>query len=190
MIPSRDDAYALLREYNENESLVKHGLAVESTMKHFARKFGEDEELWGIAGLLHDLDYGKYPEEHCHKSKEILQNRGYSEVIIRAVMSHAYGICTDVEPVSLMEKTLYATDELTGLVTACVYVRPSKSILDLTTKSVKKKYKQKSFAAGVDREIIQKGAKMLDMELGELISEVIEGMRKDAKSLNLNGDLS
>jgi len=106
---------------------TKHGLAVESTMKHFARKFGEDEELWGIAGLLHDLDYGKYPEEHCHKSKEILQNRGYSEVIIRAVMSHAYGICTDVEPVSLMEKTLYATDELTGLVTACVYVRPSKS---------------------------------------------------------------
>ncbi len=189
MAISRDDAFELLKEFNDNESLVKHGLSVESAMRHFARKFGEDEELWGIVGLLHDLDYGKYPEEHCYKAKEIMQDRGYDEVVIRAMMSHAYGICTDVEPLSLMEKTLYAVDELTGLVTACVYVRPSKSILDLTTKSVKKKWKQKSFAAGVDREVIQKGAEMIDMDLNELIGEVIEGMKKDAEILGLKGEL-
>ncbi len=189
MIPSRDEAYELLKEYNDSESLVKHGLAVESTMRHFAKKFGEDEKVWAIVGLLHDLDYGKYPDEHCYKAKEILENKGYDEVIVRAMMSHAYGICTDVEPLSLMEKTLYAVDELTGLVTACVYVRPSKSIMDLTTKSVKKKWKQKSFAAGVDRDTIQKGAQMIDMDLSELITEVIEGMKKDAGILDLQGEL-
>ncbi len=188
MIPKREDALNLLKKYNENDSLVKHGLAVESAMRHFAKKYGEDEELWGVVGLLHDLDYGMYPEEHCHKAKEILENEGYDEVIIRAMMSHAYGICTDVEPLSLMEKTLYAVDELTGLVTACVYVRPSKSIMDLSVKSVKKKWKQKSFAAGVDREVIQKGADMLGLELGELIAEVIEGMKKDAETLGLKGE--
>ena len=189
MIPKREDALGLLKRYNDNESLVKHGLAVESAMRHFAKKFGEDEELWGIVGLLHDLDYGKYPEEHCFKAKEILEDEGYDEVIVRAMMSHAYGICTDVEPQSLMEKTLYAVDELTGLITACIYVRPSKSIMDLSVKSVKKKWKQRSFAAGVDREVIEKGAKMIDMELGELISEVIEGMKKDAETLGLKGDI-
>lgn len=189
MTPSREDALNLLKKYNDNESLVKHGLAVESAMRHFARKFGEDEEKWGIVGLLHDLDYGMYPEEHCYKAKEIMEENGYPDEYIRAMMSHAYGICTDVEPISLMEKTLYAVDELTGLVTACVYVRPSKSILDLTPKSVKKKWKQKSFAAGVDRQTIEKGADMINIELGELISEVIEGMKKDAESLGLKGSL-
>ncbi len=189
MKPNRDEAYELLKEYNDNDSLVKHGLAVESAMRHFAKKFGEDEEKWGIVGLLHDLDYGRYPDEHCYKAKEIMQERGYPQEYIRAMMSHAYGICTDVKPKSLMEKTLYAVDELTGLITACVYVRPSKSILDLTPKSVKKKWKQKSFAAGVDRETIQKGCEMLGMELNELIAEVIEGMKKDAESLGLKGEL-
>ena len=189
MSPSREDAYNLLKQYNDNDSLVKHGLAVESAMRHFARKFGEDEEKWGIVGLLHDLDYGKYPDKHCYKAKEIMEENGYPEEYIRAMMSHAYGICTDVEPLSLMEKTLYAVDELTGLITACVYVRPSKSILDLTTKSVKKKWKQKSFAAGVDRKTIEKGAQMINMELNELITEVIEGMKKDAKTLGLQGEL-
>jgi putative nucleotidyltransferase with HDIG domain len=189
MTPSREDALSLLKKYNENESLVKHGLAVESAMRQFAKKFGEDEEKWGIVGLLHDLDYGMYPDEHCYKAKEIMEENGYPEEYIRAMMSHAYGICTDVEPLSLMEKTLYAVDELTGLVTACVYVRPSKSILDLTTKSVKKKWKQKSFAAGVDRQTIEKGAGMINMELNELISEVIEGMKKDAEVLGLKGSL-
>ena len=189
MSPSREDAYNLLKQYNDNDSLVKHGLAVESAMRHFARKFGEDEEKWGIVGLLHDLDYGKYPNQHCYKAKEIMEENGYPEEYIRAMMSHAYGICTDVEPLSLMEKTLYAVDELTGLITACVYVRPSKSILDLTTKSVKKKWKQKSFAAGVDRATIEKGAQMINMELNELITEVIEGMKKDAKTLGLQGEL-
>ncbi len=189
MIPSRNEAYELLKELNDNDSLIKHGLAVESVMKHFAKKFDENEELWGIVGLLHDLDYGKYPEKHCYKAKEILQERGYGEVIIRAMLSHAYGICTDVEPLSLMEKTLYAVDELTGLVTACVYVRPSKSIMDLTTKSVKKKWKQKSFAAGVDRDTIQKGTNMINMDLNELIEETIEGMKKDAEILGLKGKI-
>ena len=189
MTPTRDEALELLKKYNDNDSLVKHGLAVESAMRHFARKFGEDEEKWGIVGLLHDLDYGKYPNQHCYKAKEIMEENGYPEEYIRAMMSHAYGICTDVEPLSLMEKTLYAVDELTGLITACVYVRPSKSILDLTTKSVKKKWKQKSFAAGVDRKTIEKGAQMINMELNELITEVIEGMKKDAKTLGLQGEL-
>jgi len=187
MLPNRDDALNLLKKYNDNDSLVKHGLAVESAMRHFAKKFDEDEEKWGVVGLLHDLDYGKYPEEHCYKAKEIMQENGYPEEYIRAMMSHAYGICTDVEPLSLMEKTLYAVDELTGLITACVYVRPSKSIMDLSVKSVKKKWKQKSFAAGVDRQIIEKGAQMLDMDVSELIAEVIEGMKKDADNLGLNG---
>jgi len=189
MIPTREDAFNLLKKYNSNDSLLKHGLAVESTMRHFAKKFGEDEEKWGIVGLLHDLDYGMYPENHCYKAKEIMEENGYPKEYVRAMMSHAYGICTDVEPLTLMEKTLYAVDELTGLVTACVYVRPSKSILDLTPKSVRKKWKQKSFAAGVNRETIEKGAIMINMDINELIAEVIEGMKKDAKSLGLKGEL-
>ncbi len=183
-MPTRKDALKLLKEYN-GDALVTHGLAVEAAMRHFARKWGEDEEKWGIVGLLHDLDYEKYPDEHCYKTKEILEPLGYGDEIIRAIMSHAWGICTDVEPISKMEKTLYAVDELTGLITACALVRPSKSVMDLEVKSVKKKFKQKSFAAGASREVMQKGADMLGMELGELIQEVILGMRAVAPSLGL-----
>ncbi|WP_457607822.1 HDIG domain-containing metalloprotein [Nitratifractor sp.] len=180
-MPNRDDALALLKEYNENPALVQHGIQVGACMAHFAEKNGEDVERWEIVGLLHDLDYEKFPDQHCHKAAAIMQERGYDEETIRAMMSHAWGICTDVEPQSLMEKTLYAVDELSGLVNACVLVRPSKSIMDLSVKSVKKKFKQKSFAAGVDREIVRKGAEMLGLELDELISEVIEGMKARAE---------
>lgn len=183
-MPKREEALILLKAYN-GEALVTHGLAVEGTMRYFARKAGADEETWGIVGLLHDLDYEKYPEEHCHKTAQIMREKGYSEEIIRAIMSHGFGICTEVEPLSSMEKTLYAVDELTGLITACALVRPSRSVMDLELSSVKKKYKTASFAAGASREVIQKGADMLGVSLDELITDVIAAMREIAPSLGL-----
>lgn len=183
-MPTREDALALLQEYN-TDALITHGKAVEGAMRYFARKYKEDEEIWGIVGLLHDLDYEQFPQEHCYKTEEIMSARGYSPEIIRAIMSHGYGICTDVEPLSLMEKTLYGVDELTGLITACALVRPSGSVMDLELKSVKKKFKQKSFAAGASREVIQKGADMLGISLDELIAEVILAMREIAPQLGL-----
>ena len=177
-IPTREETLKLLREYNESESLVNHGKAVEAVMRHMARRAGADEEMWGVIGLIHDLDYEKYPEEHCAKTREILEDNGWPEEYIRAVVSHGWGICSDVRPESDLEKTLFAIDELTGLVTACALVRPSKSVSDMKAKSVKKKWKQKSFAAGVNREVIEQGAEMLGMELTELITETIMGMRE------------
>jgi len=184
-MPNREDALELLKQYNSNPALVQHGQQVEACMRYFAAKAGEDVDLWGIVGLLHDLDYGQYPEEHCTKAAEIMAEAGYSEEIIRAMMSHAWGICTDVEPLSAMEKTLYAVDELSGLVNACVLVRPSRSIMDLGLKSVKKKFQTKSFAAGVDRETVRKGADMLGMGLDELMTEVIEAMKADAEAIGV-----
>ena len=154
-------------------------------MRYMARKAGEDEEMWGIVGLLHDLDYEKFAEQHCHKTAQILREKGYSEEIIRAIMSHGWGICTDVEPQSRMEKTLYAVDELTGLITACALVRPSRSVMDLELSSAKKKYKDARFAAGASREVIQKGADMLGVGIDELIVDVITAMREIAPSLGL-----
>lgn len=183
-MPNRDDALKLLQEYN-SAALVTHGLAVEGAMRYFAKKYGEDEEKWGIVGLLHDLDYEQFPQEHCYKTKEIMLKHGYNEEIIRAIMSHGWGICTDIEPKSLIEKTLYGVDELTGLITACALVRPSGSVMDLELKSVKKKFKQASFAAGVNREVVQKGAYMLEIELDTLIQEVILAMREIADELGL-----
>ena len=185
IIPTRETAMELLREYNQNDSLIKHALAVEAVMVHFAELFGEDKEKWGIIGLIHDLDYEKYPDEHCTKTREILTERGWPEDYIRAVVSHGWGICSDVEPEEKMEKVLYTIDELTGLIAATALMRPSKSILDLTTKSVRKKWKQKSFAAGVDRGIIEKGVQMLGMELGEVMAETIKGMHKVADEIGL-----
>jgi len=182
---TREDALNLLKEYNKSQALIQHGLQVEACMQYFAKEAEEDIETWGIVGLLHDLDYEMYPEEHCHKAAEIMNKNGYSQEIIRAMMSHAYGICTDVEPETLMEKTLYAIDELSGLVNACVLVRPSKSIMDLSVKSVKKKFKSKSFAAGVDREVVKKGAQMLGVELDELIAKVIEAMKERAEEIGV-----
>ena len=186
---TRDEALELLKEYNESDALVKHGLAVEGVMRHFARKYGEDEEKWGIVGLLHDLDYEKYPDQHCVKVQEIMQERDIDPEIIRAVASHGYGICVDIEPQSQMEKVLYTIDELTGLVNATAIMRPSKSVLDLETKSVKKKFKSKGFAAGVNREIIKKGCERLEMDLGDVIEEVILGMREVCDVIDLRGDV-
>ncbi len=188
-IPSRQEAYDLLLEYNQSESLIKHALAVEGVMRHFARKFGEDEEKWGVIGLVHDLDYERFPDQHCRKTEELLREAGWPDEYIRAVVSHGWGLCTDVEPRSLLEKVLYAVDELTGLVVTSALVRPSKSVMDLTAKSVKKKWKDKRFAAGVNREVIEKGAQLLDMDLTELITETILGMRTVAESIDLKGTL-
>ena len=159
--PNRKEAFELLKKYNETDSLINHALAVEGVMRHFARENGEDEEKWGIIGLVHDLDYEKYPERHCQVTEKILREENWPDEYIRAVLSHGWGIVTDIKPESQLEKTLYAVDELTGLITACALVRPSKSVQDLKVKSVKKKWKQKSFAAGADREIIMRGAEML-----------------------------
>ena len=186
-VPTREDAYALLTKYNQSESLIKHALAVEGVMRYFARKRGEDEEKWGIVGLVHDLDYEQFPEEHCRKSEEILRENGWPEEYVRAVVSHGWGICSDKEPQSELEKVLYAIDELTGLVVTTALIRPSKSVLDVKTKSVKKKWKDKRFAAGVDRSIIEKGAQMLEMELSDLITDTIMGMRDVAEEIGLKG---
>ena len=165
-IPTRDEAFELLKKYNSDDSLIRHALTLEAVMLHFAEVFDEpDKEKWGIIGLIHDLDYEMYPEQHCKKVREILMEHNWPEDYIRAVQSHGWGICSDVEPVERMEKVLYTVDELTGLITATALMRPSKSIMDLKVKSVKKKWKQKSFAAGVNREVIKKGAELLDLEL-------------------------
>lgn len=187
---SREDAWELLTEYTKTPALQKHALAVEAAMCRFARMYGEDEEVWGAAGLLHDLDYEKYPEEHCQKAEEIMRARGIDEVYIRAVNCHGYGICTDVKPESSMEKVLYTVDELTGLINALCLMRPSRSVLDLEVKSVKKKFKDKSFAAGVNRDTIRSGCEMLHMDLDAVIQETIEGMKEKAEELGLKGELN
>ena len=187
-IPTRAEALALLQEYNQTESLLRHAYAVEAVMRHLARAHGEDEEKWGVIGLIHDLDYEQFPEQHCQVTERILREQGWPEDYIRAVLSHAWGMCTDIEPQSLLEKSLYAIDELTGLVAATVWVRPSRSIHDLTPKSVRKKWKQKSFAAGVDRDVIEKGAEMLGVELSQLILAAIEGMQSVADDLGMAGE--
>ena len=187
-VPSREDAMNLLKEYNQSESLIKHAMAVEAVMRYMARKRGEDEEKWGAVGLVHDLDYEKYPEQHCAKSEEILKERGWPEEYIRAVVSHGWGICSEVEPVTELEKVLYAIDELTGLVVTTALVRPTKSVMDMKAKSVKKKWKDKKFAAGVNRSIIEKGAEMLGADLSDLITDTIMGMREVAEEIGLKGD--
>ena len=188
-IPTREEAFALLKEYNQSDGLIKHALAVEGVMRYMARKYGANEEKWGIVGLIHDLDYEKYPDQHCKKTEEILKEHNWPEEYIRAVVSHGWGICVDVKPETDMEKVLYAIDELTGLVVTSALVRPSKSVLDMKAKSVKKKWKDKRFAAGVDRSIIQKGAEMLGVEVGELITDTIMGMREVAEEIGLKGNI-
>ena len=184
-IPTRAQALDLLLQYNETASLINHARAVEAVMRHMARKAGEDEELWGIVGLVHDLDYEKFPEQHCSKTKELLEAGGWPEEYVRAVLSHGWEICTDVEPQTLLEKTLYTIDELSGFVSACALVRPSKSVLDLEVKSVRKKWKQKSFAAGVDRGVVEKGIEMLGTTFDEVTGEVIVAMRGVAAEIDL-----
>lgn len=187
-IPTREEALALLKTYNHSESLIKHAFAVEGVMRHMARKYGEDEAVWGVVGLIHDLDYEQFPDQHCRKTEAILKENHWPADLIRAVISHGWGICTDVKPESTMEKVLFAIDELTGLVATSALVRPTKSVMDMKAKSVKKKWKDKRFAAGVDRSIIQQGAEMLGVELGDLITDTIMGMRDVADEIGLKGD--
>ena len=184
-IPTCDEALSLLKEFNQTDSLLKHAYAVEGAMRYIARKLGQDEEKWGIVGLVHDLDYEQFPEQHCHKTKDILEERGWPDEYVRAVVSHGWGFRNDVQPETAMEKTLYAVDELTGLIAATALVRPSKSVTDLEAKSVMKKWKDKSFAAGVDRSVIEKGVDMLGVKLDDLITDTIMGMREVADRIGL-----
>ncbi len=176
---TRDDAWALLTEYNQDAFHLEHAQIMEQTMRYFAEKlgYGSEADFWGIVGLLHDLDFEQFPEQHCIKSQELMRERGVDERIIRATASHGYGITVDIRPEHTMEKVLYATDELTGLIGAVAIMRPSKSVQDLELKSVKKKFKSKGFAAGCSREVIQRGADMLGWTLDELIQQTIDALR-------------
>jgi putative nucleotidyltransferase with HDIG domain len=188
-MPTRDEALELWRRYNDDDYLYRHALSVEAAMRHFAAKRGEDPDYWGLVGLLHDVDYQKHPEEHLKHSREILGPAGYDEAFIRAVLSHGYGLCTEVEPLLEMEKVLYAVDELTGFIYACAIMRPSKSVLDIEVKSVTKKFKTPAFAAKIDRSVIQNGAGMLGLSLEELIQETILALRPVAAEIGLKGCL-
>lgn len=176
---SREEAFQLLKEHNKDLFHIQHALTVEGVMRWFAEElgYGEDAEYWGIVGLLHDIDFEKYPEQHCIKAPELLREGGVSEDMIHAVCSHGYGITVDVEPEHEMEKVLYAVDELTGLIWAAALMRPSKSVQDMEVKSVKKKYKSANFAAGCSREVIQRGADMLGWDLSDLIQKTIYAVR-------------
>ena len=186
---SRREAMDILEQHVKADHLIRHALTVEAVMRYFAVLYGEDTEKWGIVGLLHDIDFEKYPEQHCHKVRELLEPYGFPEEYMRAIESHGYGLVNDVEPKHRMEKVLFATDELTGLVAATALMRPSHSILDLEVSSVKKKWKQKGFAAGVNRDVVLQGAAMLDMELDELIDHTIKGMQAAAEEIGLKGEL-
>jgi putative nucleotidyltransferase with HDIG domain len=186
--PTREEAWTILTDHVKSPSLLSHALAVEAVMRHVARKKFADEELWGVIGLVHDVDYEEHPEEHLRHAPEILRSQGWPEEYIRAVASHGWGLCTDLEPVTDLEKTLFAIDELTGLVAAAALVRPSRSVLDLPVKSVLKKWKDKAFAAGVDRKVIEKGAALMGVPLEELIADTIEGMKTVAETIGLKGN--
>ncbi len=174
-----EEAWALLKEYNKDEFHLEHAQIVGKTMRYFAQKlgYGDEADFWEIVGILHDLDFEMYPQEHCIKSQEIMRERGVDERIIHATASHGYAITVDIKPEHEMEKVLYAVDELTGLIGAVVIMRPSKSVQDLELKSVKKKYKSKGFASGCSREVIERGADMLGWSLDELIEHTIEALR-------------
>jgi len=186
---NRDDALRLWHEHNHEDSLLRHAFSVEAAMRHFAVKYGEDPEYWGLVGLLHDVDYEEHPEEHLKFARAILAPAGYPDGFIRAVESHGYGLCTDVKPEKTMEKVLFACDELTGFISACAMVRPSKSVLDIEVKSVKKKWGTAAFAAKIRRDIIQEGADMLGIPLEELIGETILALRPVAAEIGLKGNL-
>ena len=176
---TRAEAWELLTEYNQDEFHLQHAQTVEKTMRYFAKElgYGEEEEFWGIVGLLHDLDFEKYPEEHCIKSQEIMRERGVDERVIHATASHGYAITVDIQPEHEMEKVLFAADELTGLIGAAALMRPSHSCQDMELKSLKKKYKDKKFAAGCSRDVIAQGAERLGWELDMLLERTLEAMR-------------
>ncbi len=179
MIPTPEQAWELLCEFNEGDFHRRHARTVGDVMRWFAQElgFGGDADVWEAVGILHDLDFEQWPEEHCVKSQELMRQRDIDEAIVRAAASHGYGECVDIAPESQMEKVLFAVDELTGLIGAAALMRPSRSVSDLEVKSVKKKYKDKRFAAGCSREVIERGAAMLGWELDELIGKTILAMR-------------
>ena len=181
---TREEAWNLLNEFNKEPFHIHHAEVVEGIMKYFARELGysEEEEFWGIVGLLHDLDFEQYPEQHCIKEQEIMRERGIDERIIHAVASHGYGIVVDIKPEHEMEKVLFAVDELSGLLGAAAKMRPSKSVQDMELKSAKKKFKDKAFAAGCSRDVIRKGAEMLGWDLDKLIDKTIIAMREDPRN--------
>ena len=176
---SREEALELLRKYNKEPFHIRHGLTVEGVMRWYAGElgYGDDKDFWGIVGLLHDIDFEKYPREHCLKAPELLREAGVGEDIIHGVVSHGYDLTVDVKPEHEMEKVLYATDELTGLIGAVALMHPSKSVMDMKVKSVRKKFKNLNFAAGCDREVIQAGAEMMGVELDELFDKTIQAMQ-------------
>lgn len=181
---TREEAWELLKEYNKEPFHLRHGETVEGVMRYLARElgYGDEEEFWGNVGLLHDLDFELYPEEHCQKVQEIMKEKDLDERLIHAVASHGYGICCDIEPVHEMEKVLFAVDELTGLIGAAALMRPSKSIMDMEVKSIKKKFKDKHFAAGCNRDIIKTGAERLGWELDTLMERTLEAMKADSRN--------
>ena len=181
---TRAQALVLLQKYNREPFHIFHGLTVEGTMRYFAREMGEDEDFWGLVGLLHDVDFEKYPEQHCLKAPELLSEIGAEPEFIHAVCSHGYGICCDVEPTLPMEKVLFAADELTGLIGAAARMRPSKSVMDMEVASLKKKFKDKKFAAGCSRDVIIQGAERLGWTLEELMEKTILAMRSCEDSVN------
>ena len=184
---TREEAWSLLTQYNKEPFHLRHALTVEGVMRYFARElgYGEQEEYWGIVGLLHDLDFEQYPEQHCVKSQELMRQHGVDESIIRATASHGYGLTgADIKPEHQMEKVLFATDELSGLIGAASLMRPSKSVPDMELKSLKKKFKDKKFAAGCNRDVIKEGADDLGWTLDELMEKTIEAMRVDEAAIN------
>ncbi len=180
----RELAFNLVKKYNEEAFHIRHALTVEGAMKYFAREFNEDENFWGCVGLLHDVDFEKWHDEHCKKAPELLKEIGASDEMIRAICSHGYGICVDIKPEKQMEKILFAVDELTGLIGAAALMRPSKSVQDMEVSSVKKKFKDKKFAAGCSRDVIIQGAEMLGWDLDKLFAETIEAMKVDEQAIN------
>ena len=183
---TREQAFALLKKYNAESFHIRHALTVEGVMRWYARElgYGQEEEYWGITGLLHDIDFEQYPDQHCRKAPELLREGGVGEDMIRSVCSHGYGLCSDIEPEHQMEKVLFATDELTGLIGAAALMRPSKSVMDMEVKSLKKKFKDKRFAAGCSLEVIEKGAHILGWELNDLFEKTIQAMRSCEQEVN------
>ena len=177
---TRDEAFELLKKYNKDPFHIRHALTVEGVMRWYAKELGyaDEEEYWGIVGLLHDIDFELYPEEHCKKAPELLKAGGVGDDMIYSICSHGYGICVDVEPVHEMEKVLFAADELTGLIWSAALMRPSKSVMDMEVSSLKKKFKDKKFAAGCSREVIEKGAELCGITLDELITLALNAMKE------------
>ena len=180
----RNDAWELLRKYNKEPFHLRHALTVEAVMRHFATQRGEDADFWGTVGLLHDIDFEQWPEEHCIKAPELLRAGGADEATVHAVCSHGWGICSEVEPTQEMEKLLFASDELTGLIGAAALLRPSKSVQDMELKSLKKKYRDKKFAAGCSRDVITRGAELCGLTLDELLIQTLDAMRASEDTVN------